>query len=505
MVRDDDGELRAFRNVCRHRGSRLLSGSGECGKAIRCRYHGWTYRLDGQLIGVPEGRQIPGLDKSQLGLFPARVEVFWGLVFVNLDIDATPLAELARRPARAPRALRARATSSRAPRSRRSQPANWKIVVDNYLEGYHVPIAHPGLMRLLDYKHYEVELHDELGSGSSAPLRDKPSGNLMERAYQRMVEPMPGLTEEDRRIWRYIFIYPNTAIDLYPDQVGIWQIGPDGPPGHRGPRAHAAAARARACARALAQFANRKVNELVSHEDVDLVANQQAGLETRDFEPGPLSSREAAVGWFADGEDSRGAIVARDRRASASSPRRWSGSRATASTTCGSPASRWTPACPPRSCTTTSRPARPCSAEALEYSFELAGDVRIGEEGDDARPRAPAARDGRPVPALPGPARARLDPLGRAVAARGAPPRAAPHRGAALRAHARLVRRGDRATVERRARAPTPSRWPTGSSRCATASASACWSASSTSSTRASEVWEFLAAELGLDRALAAS
>ena len=93
VVRDDDGELRAFRNVCRHRGSRLLSGSGECKKAIRCRYHGWTYRMDGELIGVPEGRQIPGLDKSALGLFPARVEVLQGLVFVNLDIDATPLAE----------------------------------------------------------------------------------------------------------------------------------------------------------------------------------------------------------------------------------------------------------------------------------------------------------------------------------------------------------------------------------------------------------------------------
>ena len=93
LLRDEQGTLRAFRNVCRHRGSRLLSGSGECGKAIRCRYHGWTYRLDGKLIGVPEARSIPGLDKSQLGLFPARVETLAGLVFVNLDVHAPPLAE----------------------------------------------------------------------------------------------------------------------------------------------------------------------------------------------------------------------------------------------------------------------------------------------------------------------------------------------------------------------------------------------------------------------------
>src|SRR3954447_16582194 len=96
VLRDEHGELRGFRNVCRHRGSRLLSGSGQCGKAIRCRYHGWTYRTDGELIGVPEGRSIAGLDKSRLGLFPARVETLCGLIFVNLDIHAEPLAEQVR-------------------------------------------------------------------------------------------------------------------------------------------------------------------------------------------------------------------------------------------------------------------------------------------------------------------------------------------------------------------------------------------------------------------------
>src|ERR1700679_656824 len=95
VVRDEDGGLRAYRNVCRHRGSRLLSGSGQCKAAIRCRYHGWTYKLDGTLIGVPEGLGFGDrLDKPSLGLMPARVEELCGLVFVNLDPDATPLAEL---------------------------------------------------------------------------------------------------------------------------------------------------------------------------------------------------------------------------------------------------------------------------------------------------------------------------------------------------------------------------------------------------------------------------
>jgi choline monooxygenase len=297
VLRDDGGELRAFRNVCRHRGSRLLSGSGECGKAIRCRYHGWTYRLDGELIGVPEGRSIPALDKSSLGLFPARVEEWCGLVFVNLDVHATPLADqlLGLRERIEPYGLeRLRAVEEDVG----GQPANWKIVVDNYLEGYHVPIAHPGLMRLYDYKRYEGECHDGW-AWFDAPLRDKPSSNRVERIYQRLAEPMPGLSDEHTRTWHYILIYPNTAIDLYPDQVGIWQIRPDGPrrTDDRGltlvPRN--ASLRTRA-----AQYANRRINRLVAHEDFDLVENQQAGLATRGFQPGPLSRREAAVAWFAD-------------------------------------------------------------------------------------------------------------------------------------------------------------------------------------------------------------
>ena len=297
VLRDDEGRLRAFRNVCRHRGSRLLNGSGQCGKAIRCLYHGWTYRLDGNLIGVPEGRSIADLDKSQLGLFPARVETLCGLIFVNLDIHARPLAEqVGGLPERLERYGIERLQNYGEWHG--TQPANWKIVIDNYNEGYHVPIAHPGLMRLLDYKHYDVEVHDGW-VWFEAPLRDKPSGNPMERAYQRLVSPMPGLGAEDERVWRYAMIYPNTTIDLHPDHVVTWRINPDGPFrsrdeafGYRHPRS---GLRTR-----LAQRVNNRLNTLVGKEDYDLVENVQAGLETRGFELGPLSGREAAIAWFAD-------------------------------------------------------------------------------------------------------------------------------------------------------------------------------------------------------------
>ena len=82
-------------------------------------------------------------------------------------------------------------------------------------------------MRMLDYKHYDVEVHEHY-VWFEAPMRDKPSSNRLERLYAQLVTPMPGLSEEDRRVWRYVFIYPNTTIDLYPDQVNTWQMLPDG-------------------------------------------------------------------------------------------------------------------------------------------------------------------------------------------------------------------------------------------------------------------------------------
>ncbi|HEY7630663.1 MAG TPA: aromatic ring-hydroxylating dioxygenase subunit alpha [Thermoleophilaceae bacterium] len=298
VVRSEEGELRAFRNVCRHRGSMLLTGSGQCKAAIRCRYHGWTYRLDGELIGVPEGRAFgEKLDKSALGLMPARVEEMCGLLFVNLDENAPSLADtLGDLPQRlAP--YRIEQLEHFSP-YRGSQPANWKVIIDNYLEGYHVPIAHPGLMRLLDYKNYTVELHDNY-VWFDAPLREDPTGNRMARLYSRIAKPMAHLDEEHHRIWRYVFIYPNTTLDLYPDQVDTWQIRPNGVSevhdSYDCYRPANSSLRTR-----VTQRVNHRFNTEVLDEDIDLVKNVQRGLATRDYSCGPLSAREAAVGWFAD-------------------------------------------------------------------------------------------------------------------------------------------------------------------------------------------------------------
>ncbi|MEV7616634.1 aromatic ring-hydroxylating dioxygenase subunit alpha [Streptomyces sp. NPDC089799] len=304
VVRTEDGGLAAHLNVCRHRGTRLVTAPEPAGKAIRCPYHGWTYRLDGSLVGAPEARQIPCLDKPGLGLFPVRVESFLGFVFANLDPDAVPLAKSC---AGLAEAVGRYAGADLVPVGRdrihdlsraEVQEANWKVAVDNYLEGYHVPVAHPGLMRLLDYQGYTCEIEESYVLFAS-PLRDKPSANWAERLYQRIAAPMPGLGEADRRVWRYAVIYPNTLIDFYPDHVLAWTAIPAAVDRVAVPGAFYTR-RGTGLRTRLARRLNMHIGWITNDEDAELVARVQKGLSTPGFEPGPLSRRESAVGWFAD-------------------------------------------------------------------------------------------------------------------------------------------------------------------------------------------------------------
>jgi choline monooxygenase len=151
---------------------------------------------------------------------------------------------------------------------------------------------------MLDYKHYGAEIGENY-VWFDAPLREKPSSNRLERLYAQLVQPMPGLGKEDERIWRYVFIYPNTTLDLYPDQVITWQLMPDGTArtydvwGSYRPASSGIRTRA-------VQWMNQRLNTLVLKEDIDLVDNVQQGLQTRGYACGPLSRREAPVAWFAD-------------------------------------------------------------------------------------------------------------------------------------------------------------------------------------------------------------
>jgi phenylpropionate dioxygenase-like ring-hydroxylating dioxygenase large terminal subunit len=145
ITRDEDGELRAFLNVCRHRGSEVASGAGRRG-TLQCPYHAWTYGLDGLLRAAPRADREAGFAEPGLGLVPLRLESWGPFLFVGADPDSPPPTEIlvgARLPVD-PSGLVFRE------RVHYAVDANWKIAVENYLECYHCPVAHPAFGRVVD-------------------------------------------------------------------------------------------------------------------------------------------------------------------------------------------------------------------------------------------------------------------------------------------------------------------------------------------------------------------
>ena len=150
VVRDRAGTLRALVNVCRHRGHHVLEGDGSC-STLQCPYHAWTYDLDGRLRKVPRGDAEPGLDLGGLGLLPASVAEWGPFVFVHPEPQAPPFADLL---GELPDVLAGCGVQLGRLGFRRRIPwtlrANWKIAIENYLECYHCPVAHPGLAKAID-------------------------------------------------------------------------------------------------------------------------------------------------------------------------------------------------------------------------------------------------------------------------------------------------------------------------------------------------------------------
>ncbi|MBA3779245.1 MAG: Rieske 2Fe-2S domain-containing protein [Chloroflexi bacterium] len=218
-----DGSLRGFYNVCRHRAGQVALTRGNR-KSLQCRYHGWTYGLDGTLRTAPEMEDTQAFDKADFGLIPVRVERWGPFVFANLDHSAPPLLEtMGAIPAEVSAAGFDVDSMARIERRDYIIECNWKVYVDNYLEGYHLPIAHPGLFREVDYEAYRVETF-RYHSRQHAPIRELKPGQEIGRD-RRYVRSPDG---EDDAL--YYWLFPNTMFNIYPDNMSsnlILPLGPD--------------------------------------------------------------------------------------------------------------------------------------------------------------------------------------------------------------------------------------------------------------------------------------
>ncbi len=154
---DPDGELRAFVNVCRHRGA-IVATDAHRRRTIQCPYHAWTYGLDGRLRAAPRADQDPAFDPSRMGLMPASVGTWGPFVFANPDADAEPLSEVL---GDLPAVVAAHGLDIDSLSFYRRVPykvnANWKIAVENYLECIHCPVNHPGLVEVIDERKIELQ------------------------------------------------------------------------------------------------------------------------------------------------------------------------------------------------------------------------------------------------------------------------------------------------------------------------------------------------------------
>ncbi|HJQ36201.1 MAG TPA: SRPBCC family protein [Thermoanaerobaculia bacterium] len=209
VVRGNDGVLRAMSNVCRHRAGPVAKGEGKR-PVLQCGYHGWTYSLDGRLAVTPQFEDVQDFDRAACVLPQFRVEVWNELVFVNLDRGAESLFEflgelLDDMPRHDYTGFRL------AHRKAWEVGCNWKVYVDNYLEGYHIPIVHPGLFRELDYPSYRTE------TKKSYSIQFAPT---------KRAERIRTSNGDDQV--RYFWVFPNLMLNVYPDNFSTNLILPMG-------------------------------------------------------------------------------------------------------------------------------------------------------------------------------------------------------------------------------------------------------------------------------------
>jgi phenylpropionate dioxygenase-like ring-hydroxylating dioxygenase large terminal subunit len=296
VIRGDDGAVRAFLNLCRHRGSRLVEGAGGCAKVLTCPYHAWSYGRDGRLAGVPHRKEYPGLRTDMLGLIPVAVENWHGFLFVTLDRGAPSVAEMMApyEDEVAPYRFEDLRVLGRV--TLRPRPLNWKTIADNYSDHLHIPVGHAGLNRLFE-RNYRIEAQAHVDR-MEGDLVEKASANPSERAYQRFLPTVAQLPPTHQRKWLYYKLFPNVAFDIYPDQVDFMQFLPVSatetvireisyalPDDRREMRA--------------ARYLNWRINRQVNAEDTALITRVQLGMQSSGYRPGPLGTSEVCLRSFA--------------------------------------------------------------------------------------------------------------------------------------------------------------------------------------------------------------
>jgi Rieske 2Fe-2S family protein len=295
VTRDETDTLHAFHNVCRHRGTRLCDQSGgHFAAGIQCPYHGWTYALDGRLVGAPHMTGTDGFDRTDWPLLSVAVAEWEGWVFLNLASDPEPFAT-----AFAPligRFSRFRlSTLEAAHRIEYDVRANWKLIHQNYSECYHCSPVHPALVRLTPANSGENDLYDGPFLGGFMVITQP--GGSMSLSGRACGHPVGDLPPADAQRVYYYSIFPNLLLSLHPDYVMVHTLWPQSPN------------RTLITCEWLfnpASLADASCDpqdavmfwDMTNRQDWDICERSQLGVSSRAYVPGPYSARESLTAAF---------------------------------------------------------------------------------------------------------------------------------------------------------------------------------------------------------------
>jgi Rieske 2Fe-2S family protein len=291
ILRDRGGELRAFFNVCRHRGTQLCNlPSGQLSETIQCPYHAWTYSTDGRLIGAPHMQDVDGFDKRDYPLHAAAIAEWEGFLFVNVGDDPTSFAH-----SFAPMLTRLERFNLSGlvvgHSVRYDVRANWKLVFQNYSECLHCPMIHPELSTVLPYQSGANDLVEGPFLGGFMEITaPNESATMSGRACGRLVSD--GLSSDDRRRAFYYTLMPNLMLSVHPDYVNYYLVTPVSVD-------HTIVESEWLFHPSNAENADFNPTDAIAFWDVtnrqdwDIVERSQRGISSRRYEPGPYSARES--------------------------------------------------------------------------------------------------------------------------------------------------------------------------------------------------------------------
>src|ERR687890_1076859 len=293
LTRDEEGNLRAFYNVCRHRGHVLAEvGESSRGRFIRCPYHAWAYGLDGSLQGAPGFGQLPGFDRADYSLVPVRVAEWEGWLFANASGDAPPFEEHVGNLGEMIGNHRSGELETVA-RHSYEVAANWKILAENYHECYHCSSIHPELCEVSPPTSGGDNLEPE-GAWIGGPMNLYEGVETMSLDGKSHAPMLPNLTQGQDRTVHYFQLFPNLLISLHPDYVMTHRLTPLAPD--------------RTAVECEWLFSREAVEQegfdpsyaaafwdITNRQDWHACEAVQRGASSRGYRRGPLSPREDAV------------------------------------------------------------------------------------------------------------------------------------------------------------------------------------------------------------------